>query len=128
VFRRQEMEITKTQKAFVVIGNTDLTEGRGGQTYLNVALSETTAQRLATGKYVMGSTCPIEEVEIFEVKTRLHNGITVTKWYGPVVVEYPSEEDKALDKRRADKASALKKAEEMGLTKAELAALLDNIK
>ncbi len=48
---------------FRVVGNYDTTEGRGGQYTRGWYLCREIAQAAAKGNYVMGTDCPIEELE-----------------------------------------------------------------
>ena len=48
-------------KVYIVMNNTDLTEGRGAEYPFAVAEFESTAQRIAKGAYVQGMNCPIFE-------------------------------------------------------------------
>lgn len=94
----------------VVIGNTDLTEGRGWRTFEAYTPSITTARRLANRKYVMGSDCPIESHEVYKIGNQ---------WYGPITLTTPSEEDKKNDEEIAAKHALLKKLDAAGLSKEE---------
>lgn len=105
------VEYTRADTAIVVYTNTDLTEGRGEQFPLNVCLSPATASRLGKKRYIMGSDCPTKELPIY----RMHG-----QWYGPVRVHYPTDEDDRIDGREAERAAAITRAKELGLTNQEL--------
>lgn len=100
--------------AWIVETNTDLTEGRGRQQITHVAAQEATAARLAKGKYVMGSDCPIRRVELL-----LHNG----RLYGPVTPALPSKEDERAQLQLASRRAAEAKARAAGLSDEEIRAL-----
>jgi hypothetical protein len=52
----------KIQTVYVVLTNTDLTEGRGMDVRLAYAETMALAKDLGRGKYVMGSDCPVEPI------------------------------------------------------------------
>lgn len=109
------------QKALAVYSNTDLTEGRGSEYPMHICKTEATARRLSKGRYVMGTDCPIREVEII-----IHNNL----WYGPIGMVHPTKED-MLEQARIDdekeakrkKEAAIEKAKSLGLSDEELEAL-----
>lgn len=111
----------KTQKAYVVWSNTDLTEGRGYEYAKHICSKEATAIRLAKGAYVMGSNARVTETELI-----LHNN----NWCGPVYIHGPSIADNEMEKtlqlkRKAAEAktAAILKAQNLGLTAEDIAAL-----
>lgn len=99
---------------FVCRTNTDLTEGRGWTYPFAWADSESTADRLASKKGVMGSDASITK----EIGYR-RNGII----YGPVRIERATDADKAKDTALASKRAALEKARAVGLTDDEIKAI-----
>jgi hypothetical protein len=103
-------EIIETETAHVVIGNTDLTEGRGGKTFEAYTFSLTTARRLASRRYVMGSDSPIEQHDIYRIGNQ---------WYGPITLTIPSEKDNKADREIAEKNALLAKLEKANLSKEE---------
>lgn len=111
----------KTQKAYAVWSNTDLTEGRGYEYARCICSKETTAIRLSKGAYVMGSDARVTEVELI-----FHNNY----WCGPVYIHGPSIADTEMEKklelkRKAEeaKAAAILKAQQLGLNAEDIAAL-----
>lgn len=54
-------------KLYAVIGNTDLSEGRGKSFTWHLCENKATALRLGYRRYVMGGDCPIEEIEVEDV-------------------------------------------------------------
>lgn len=111
----------KTQKAYVIWSNTDLTEGRGYEYPLYVCSKEATAIRLSKGAYVMGGDARVTETQLI-----MHNN----NWCGPVYIHGPSIADNEMEKklelkRRAEeaKAAAILKAQNLGLTAEDIAAL-----
>lgn len=110
-----------TETVWAVWTNTDLTEGRGRQYIKHLCSIEATAHRLAKRAYVQGSMAPVEEMEILTWDGR---------YYGPVTVELPSNDDLKLQERldeqhakEARKVKALERAKELGLSDEELEAL-----
>lgn len=97
--------------AYAVIGNTDLTEGRGDLLVKAICELPVTANRLGRGGFVQGTACPIDEVLVFRYKGRM---------YGPVSITPPSKDDEASQKRADAKAAVLAKARASGLTEDEL--------
>jgi len=115
------MNFTKSKMVYVAWSNTDLTEGRGWQYPYAVCDLEATAIRLGAKKYVQGSDCPVEKIEVFLVDN---------KWYGPIYVTSPSSEDKAIEaKLRAEEAAlaakmvVIEKAKALGLSDEDIAIL-----
>lgn len=104
----------KPESAYVVLYNTDTTEGKGRIIPKHVCKLKETATRLGKGKYVQGSNCPIEETLIFKI-----DGET----YGPINLILPTEEDEEEYKKNLRKQNALKKAIEAGLSEEEIEAL-----
>lgn len=119
------VEILKKEPVFVVMTNTDLTEGWGEEYPLAVTRLMSTAKRLGYGKDVQGSNCRV--MESFSL-TVMVNGITNT--LVPDRIISPTEEDIAEDNIEKEKLAciekkekALKKAKEMGLSDDDIAAL-----
>ena len=113
------VEIEESATAWVVFNTTDRTEGRAPNYPEYVCMSKTTANRLASGRYIQGSDCPVREVSIFK-----NNGW----WFAPTKLEYPSKGDLKLDQEREKTASEIKKIKEklngISLTKEEIQLLL----
>lgn len=116
------VRVTAELPLFAVMGNTDNNEGCGAEFPLVFCYLESTAQRLAKGRYVQGSDCPVEKVT-----ARFIDG----KWYFPGArIEHGSDadrrrEDELARKREAAerKEAALKKAFEAGLSLEDIDAL-----
>jgi hypothetical protein len=110
----------KTQKAYAVWSNTDLTKGRGYEYAKHICSKEATAIRLSKGAYVMGSDARVTEIELI-----FHNN----QWCGPVYINGPSIADTEMEKlelkRKAEEAktAAILKAQQLGLTAEDIAAL-----
>ena len=104
----------ETKNIFVVVTNSDLTEGRGHPVEIAYCEAETTAKRLAKGRGVMGSNAEVRNaIAVYS------NG----RWCAPVRIEQPNSEDQKtqaiLDKRK----SIIAKALELGLTGEDLKAM-----
>jgi len=119
------VEILKKEPVFVVMTNTDLTEGRGEEYPLAVAKLMSTAKRLGHGEYVQGSDCRV--VETFSLTVKI-DGLIIKLVPGRVIS--PTEEDVAEDEIEKEKLAciekkekALKKAKDLGLSDEDIAAL-----
>lgn len=110
------MNYTDVKDVWIVLQNTDLTEGRGSCEPIAVAESETTAMRLGKGKDVQGCDCRIEKVEAFQLRDSRY-------WYAPVSIQSPNHADRMIDELRERKRAAEIRAEQLGLTKEEVADL-----
>lgn len=104
----------RRKQAWMVMVNSDLTEGRGYAVVKAVCEDEVTARRLASGADVQGTNGRVSEVTV-----RWEDG----QWWGPVTLVPPTREDRirheVLDVARA----ALAKATELGLTAEDIRAL-----
>lgn len=105
----------ETKVLYVTYTNSDNCEGRGY--HIPIAVSETlsTGERLGKGNYVQGSNCPVNEAECIKVDN---------KWYIPldcVNVIKASETDLANENKRI----AIEKAKALGLSEADIKALLN---
>ena len=103
--------ITDVQEVWVAWTNTDLTEGRGWQVPHVVCESRSTAVRLGSKGYVMGSDCPVEKA----LAVRVGN-----VWLVPGRIIKATDADKALDEKRRIRDEVLEKARGAGLTDDEL--------
>ena len=106
---------------WVVLANTDLTEGKGCLRPLWVCESETTARRMAKGRCVQGSDGRVMQFEAERI-----DGY----WHAPVYIQSPTTDDLKNDERiakarRADqlKHEALGRARAAGLSEEDIAIL-----
>lgn len=99
------------KKAWAVIGNTDLTEGRGKSFVISFHWLKASALRAAKKKYVMGSDAPIDEVVLYQ-----HG----SGWYGPVTVEGPTAEDERSQQHLDKLEAVIAKAKQLGLNTEDL--------
>lgn len=109
-----------------VIGNRDLTEGRGPRYTKALCELEATARRVGKKGYVQGGDCPIEQTKL----VRIEKDGRLGSWLGPVDVMQPTADDKKLQARldevteqKRAKEAAIEKAKELGLSDEELEAL-----
>ena len=100
--------------AFVAYTNTDCTEGRGYDIPIAVCESETTAIRLAKGRYVQGANGPVRKVEVIEVDGKFFYPASVVK------LTPPTKEDLAQDVQMEAKRVAIEKARAAGLTEEDI--------
>lgn len=115
-----------SKTVYAVIGNVDLTEGRGPLYIKHLCEIEPTAIRLAKGEYVQGSNCPIHQVEVF---------CRGEYWYGPVTTVKPTVADTkqqlvldAAREREAARETIIKTAQSRALTQEEVRELTRLIK
>lgn len=120
-----DVEILKKNPVFVVMTNTDLTQGCGEEYPLAVTKLMSTAKRLGHGKYVQGSDCRI--CKAFSLTVRI-NGYSMQLVPGRIIL--PSEDDIVEDNIEKEKLAciekkekALIKARELGLSDDDIAAL-----
>ena len=99
---------------FVAYTNTDCTEGRGYDIPIAVCESETTAIRLAKGRYVQGSNGPVRKVEVIEVDGEFFYPTSAVK------LVPPTKEDLAQDALLEAKRVAIEKARSAGLTEEDI--------
>lgn len=102
------------RKAWAVIGNSDLTEGRGASYIKSIHWLKASAIRAGKKGYVMGTDCPVEEVILYE---------RGPQWYGPVCVQGPTKDDERTQAELDKVDAALEKARKLGMTDEELATL-----
>lgn len=107
------MNLDKTEKSYAYVAwtNTDICEGRGIPVPKAICELESTAIRLGEKGSVQGADCSVEKVEIFNYRCR---------WYGPIHLIKPKEQDKAEQKRIDAKAAAIEKARSLGMTIEEI--------
>lgn len=118
------LKVRDTKEVFAVWTNTDLTEGRGDEFVFAFCEVEATANRLAKGRYVMGTDSRITKAKMLLIDNT---------WYAPYgngFITHPTnadiEEEKKLNKEREAKMlreKILDKARALGLTNEEIAAL-----
>jgi hypothetical protein len=106
-----QIEVQSVKDVFVVVSNTDLTEGKGVKIILGIYESESHADYMGKRKYVMGSDCPIERQKSYRIDD---------KWYGPVTILSAPEQFVKEDKKLAVKRAAIEKARKMGLTEEDI--------
>lgn len=120
------IKVLKKDIVYVVITNTDLTEGKGSEYPLAVTKLMSTARRISGGRYVQGTDCQIIQSFSFDL---LINGNAMTFVPGRVVP--PTDEDIFNDRvdkenreRSLKKENALKKARDLGLSEEEIKAMM----
>jgi hypothetical protein len=96
---------------FVVYANSARTEGRGREEARAVCRSNSTAERLGKKIGVQGSDGDVRERQLFSI-----NG----EWYGPVILQEASEEDKKKDAADRLYKDVVRKALAAGLSSSDL--------
>lgn len=102
---------------WVVISNSDLTEGRGSDVPIAVCDIEATGLRLAKKKGVMGSDAEVRRVKVAVIDGIMH----IPLWC--VGVHYPTSYDIVEQERIDSSRAAYEKALAAGLTEDEINAL-----
>ncbi|MFG5862758.1 hypothetical protein [Metapseudomonas sp. CR1201] len=110
-----------TRTVWMVLVNTDLTEGKGRNIPIYICASETTARRMGRKRNVQGS-----DADVIKAEAIFHNG----RWCAPVQIHEPTTEDRNEDykleqARQADQRrhEALQRAREAGLSEEDIAIL-----
>jgi hypothetical protein len=111
--------LTSRGKAWAVLVNSDLTEGRGNNILKHLCEKRSTAIRLAKGADVQGSDGEIEEVPIYLFQTRR----TQLRLYGPVNLVPPTTVDLQNQKFLDAKEAAIERARKAGLSDEDIAAI-----
>ena len=107
---------------FVVMVNTDLTEGRGYTYVLYHCTHESTAVRLSKGRDVQGTNGEVRKVIGYEIDGVLYTSGGLI--HGPTDADLKEEKRLALLRQEADnRARVLAKAKELGLSDEDLAVL-----
>jgi len=105
----------RTKNAFIVIGNTDLTEGKGQRFPTAICELKATARRIAKHGYVQGTDCPIQDVIL-----TWKDGY----WWGPVWVNPGTKADQYEEPIITAQETAIAKAKALGLTDEEVLAIM----
>lgn len=105
------IEVRHPRKAWAVMTNSDLTEGRGYQFPLAVCEKRATAERLGKKGGVQGADCDLVEVEVF---------IFDQKYYGPVRLVASTKEDDARQGQIDKRQEAIAAAKAAGLTEDQI--------
>lgn len=105
--------LMETKEFFAVMGNTDLTEGRGTTFVKKYCQTMATAKRLAHKGYVQGMDCPIEKRTLFKPEGK-------NSWHGAVGIEMPNNDDVKMQKQLDIQQAALNKAKSLGLSDEEI--------
>jgi hypothetical protein len=109
--------MTNKLTLWAVYTNDDLTEGRGREFIKHFCATQATAFRLAKGKYVQGTDCPVKQVEVMCIEGNYFLPISM------ITIIQPSSADDRQQILLDEKKAALKKAKCLGLTDEEIAAL-----
>jgi len=110
--------MTITKPVWVAYTNTDCTEGRGHDVPIAVCEIEATAQRLSKRKYVQGTDGPIRDILMVKM-----DGV----WYVPLLainIVEPTIEDTHTQHLINSRRAAIAKAAEVGMTDAEIKAIM----
>lgn len=106
-----------TEILWAVKTNTDLTEGRGREYVKAFCKLRATAIRLSKKGYVQGGDCPVAPIEVLLLDGKRVLPASV------ILVQEPTPDDEAMEKRLIAKEEALAKAKSLGLTDDEILAI-----
>ena len=95
------------QSAWVVLRNSDLTEGKGIPVVACVCTNKVTAKNRAKGINTMGSNGVIAPVTVYRCDGW---------WYGPINLIYPTKKEEEEEKIMLKRKQVIQKAREAGLT------------
>ena len=99
--------ILETKPCWLVVSNSDRTEGKGKSVILAVTWSRSTANRRARGMGVMGSDAEVRP----STAVRTRDG-----WLAATQILDPSDSDLAQDKLEEERQVALQKARDLGMS------------
>jgi hypothetical protein len=114
----RQISVELTKQVYVVIVNSDLTEGRGRPRILHVCDNKATAIRLGKGKDVQGSNAIIETDTAYKIDRR---------WYVRGKIETPTKQDIEESNRLSKLDTIVDKAKKAGLTTEEILLLRSNM-
>ena len=103
--------IEQEEAIWMVMSNSDLTEGRGYPVYLHHCKSQMTARRLSRGKGVQGTDADLIQSAAYQIDGQ---------WYGRIRLEMITTEDANQDRINGQIAAARKKAAAAGLTQEDI--------
>ncbi len=104
-------EISESKTIWLVLANTDDTEGRGREYVKHVTEIEATAVRLGRKGYVQGGDCPVVRGHAVKI-----NGT----WFVPGEIVRPSKDDMQSQERIDARRAAYEKAKSLGLSDEEI--------
>jgi hypothetical protein len=99
------------KEVWLVITNTDTTEGRGWDKILYYCTSKSTAERLAIGKGVQGSMARVEARKAFLINK---------DWNCKIDLELPTKQDNEKDELYKKQQEVKEKALKLGLSEEEI--------
>lgn len=102
------------EKIYLVVSNSDLTEGRGRPINLAYCASQATAKRLSKKKGVMGSDAEVRAYDVLFLDGKPVIPLSL------LTIEFATKEDEAEQKRIESVDSVIRKAKEAGITEDEL--------
>ena len=107
-------KITDSKKVWLVLANTDDTEGRGREYIKHVTELEATAVRLGRKGYVQGGNCPIVSGHAVKINNT---------WFIPGEIVAPTKDDMATQERITVRREAYEKAIAAGMSEDDIKAL-----
>lgn len=114
-----EVKVIGQQPCWIAWSNTDTTEGRGDRVPIAASFSYAAIRRVGSGRSVQGATDITEEMVIRGQANYRRD------WYAPVRMIEPTKEEKEFDERRLKRLAAIDRAKELGLSDADILALME---
>ena len=109
-----EVKVSDIKDVWLVVTNSDLTEGRGFPVILHVCDNPVTAERLAKKQGVMGSNANVEKSSAYKIKS---------SWFMEGEIQRATKQDEEVYKIRINREAIIQKMREQGFTEEEISAL-----
>lgn len=107
----RELPDTRVFDGYIVVSNSDCTEGKGHPVYIAYARNFYTAKRSAQKRGVQGGPADITKERFIQIENTV---------YAPVLLEQPTQWDIDAEARRQDYEALREKAKTLGLTDEEI--------
>lgn len=102
------------KEIYLVVSNSDLTEGRGRPVTIAYCATLATAKRVAKKRGVMGSDADVKAYEFTVIEGMGFIPLSL------IDIQHPTKEDEAEQKRLDDIEATIKRAKEAGLSDADI--------
>lgn len=115
----------KCTKIYIVMSNTDRTEGRGAEYVFGAAEFLSSATRIAKGNYVQGGDCPIFEQDLICIAGVKYLPINSVPLVVPTSADIEKEKENIEKRKREEhRQNIIRKALDLGLSEDEIVVLL----
>ncbi|HFV9295525.1 TPA: hypothetical protein ACIAIE_005431 [Serratia fonticola] len=109
-----DINATEVKDVWLVVTNSDLTEGRGLPVILFACDNPVTAERLARKQGVMGSDANVEKSNAYKI---------CNHWFSRGAIQAASQQDKLIYATRLERNAVIEKMREKGFSEEEISAL-----